>query len=53
MRHLLQAFVDVKYAAKGPGATELRQPFAEAFPAGFYEDKATFDSALQVGRRWQ
>ncbi|EFN55767.1 hypothetical protein CHLNCDRAFT_145199 [Chlorella variabilis] len=42
-----QAFIDVKYAAKGPGATELKQPFADAFEAGFFQDKAQFDAALQ------
>lgn len=47
----LQAFIDVKYAGKGPGATDLRAPFKEAFPAGFFEQKADFDRALQVGPR--
>ncbi|KAI3437922.1 hypothetical protein D9Q98_000367 [Chlorella vulgaris] len=42
-----QAFIDVKYASKGPGATDLKQPFKEAFEAGFLEDKAAFDKALQ------
>lgn len=46
-----QAFIDVKYAAKGPGATELKQPFADAFEAGFFQDKAQFDAALQVGEQ--
>lgn len=45
----LQAFIDVKHAGRGPGATELRQPFADAFEAGFFEEKAAFDKALQVG----
>lgn len=44
-----QAFIDVAYAGKGPGATELRQPFVDAFEAGFFEDKPSFDKALQVG----
>lgn len=42
-----QAFIDVKYAGKGPGATDLRAPFKEAFPAGFFEQKTDFDRALQ------
>ncbi|KAL4422981.1 hypothetical protein ABPG77_005461 [Micractinium sp. CCAP 211/92] len=42
-----QAFIDVKYAGKGPGATDLRTPFKEAFPAGFFEQKEDFDRALQ------
>ena len=44
-----QAFMDVKYASKGAGATELKAPLQEAFEAGFFEDKAQFDKALQVG----
>lgn len=36
-------------ADKGPGATPLREPFQDAFAAGFFEDKPTFDKALQVG----
>lgn len=44
-----QAFIDVAMAAKGPGATELRGPFQEAFEAGFFEAKEDFDKALQVG----
>ncbi|KAL4451974.1 hypothetical protein ABPG75_007636 [Micractinium tetrahymenae] len=42
-----QTFIDVKYAGKGPGATDLRTPFRDAFPAGFFEQKADFDKALQ------
>lgn len=37
-------------ADKGPGATPLREPFQDAFAAGFFEDKPSFDKALQVGR---
>ena len=39
----IQAFIDVAHAGKGPGATELREPLAAAFEAGFFEDKASFD----------
>ena len=44
--------MDVKYASKGAGATELKAPLQEAFEAGFFEDKAQFDTALQVGQWW-
>jgi hypothetical protein len=40
--------MDVKYASKGAGATELKAPLQEAFEAGFFEEKAQFDKALQV-----
>ena len=46
---LFQAFIEVSAASKAEhGATDLRTPFAEAFTgAGFLEDKAAFDAALQ------
>lgn len=46
---MLQAFIDVAMAGKGPGATPLREPFQGAFAAGFFEEKEPFDKALQVG----
>lgn len=48
---MLQAFIDVAMAGKGPGATPLREPFQGAFAAGFFEQKEPFDKALQVGAR--
>lgn len=43
-----QALLDVKYAARSPGATNLSEPFKSAFPAGFFTEKAAFDEALQT-----
>jgi GNAT superfamily N-acetyltransferase len=43
-----QALVDVKYAARAPGATALAPPFKDAFAAGFFEEKPAFDAAFEA-----
>ena len=42
-----QALVDVKYASKADGATDLATPFRELFEAGFFTQKPDFDKALE------
>jgi histone acetyltransferase 1 len=43
-----QALIDVKYSAREAAqSTDLKTPFTDAFPAGFYEDKPSFDRAFE------